>query len=405
MFKLCWQLARKDLWHDRNVSLCMMTALMAVMAPLLLLFGLKYGVVSQLQYQLAQKPNLLEIKAQSRANNLNQAWIEQTQQRADVKFAIGLTRSLNAEAAIFKTERAAKTTASNLLYAEIIPTASGDPLLKNSPVPALVDKQGVISYALAQQLNTKAGDTVYLRLTRTKEGQKKPIYLAIDVVHILAPQDFNRRAVFLSMPVVLGIEYFIDDINQDFTLVQHTPEDYVFANVRIYANTIDDVLSLSEWLEQQHLSTNSAQEAIHNTKTINHILTFIFSVIALTALIGGVVSLSGSFLTNIDRKRQQIATLRLVGFNKNHITVYITFQVFLITFFSYLAALLFYFVGSFIFNNALGSSAQTVRFSSYLPIHYLVITFLITAVLALLIALIGAVQTTRIEPAESLREI
>ena len=45
-------LAIRDLWHDRQVSLCIVAALVAVIAPLLLLFGLKHGVVSQLRGEL-----------------------------------------------------------------------------------------------------------------------------------------------------------------------------------------------------------------------------------------------------------------------------------------------------------------------------------------------------------------
>lgn len=406
LFNLCWQLAVKDLWHDRKVSLCIIAALMAVIAPLLLLFGLKYGVITQLQYQLEQKPDLLEIKAQSRSNELTQHWIDQTKQRTDVKFAIGLTRSLNAEAPIFKTERAAKADTKSTLYAEIIPTDLHDPVLSHAALSLpLNNEQAVMSDSLAKQLNVKANDTIFLRISRTKEDQRQLSYVPLNIIAVLEPQDFNRKAVFVSMPVLLGIEYFIDDIRTEFEPITTTPAEHIFSNVRIYANTIDDVLRLSQWLEQQHISTTSAQAAIHNTKTINNILTLIFSVIAITALVGSVISLTGSFLANIDRKRQQIATLRLLGFNQQNITLYITFQVFFITTFSYLFGLFFYFIGSSIFNRALGSNAKTNAFSSYLTPQHLAITFLIISILSLLIALIGAMQTMRIEPAESLREI
>ena len=50
------QLSLADLWHDRKVTLCMAASLVAVIAPLLLLFGLKHGVVSQLQEELLSDP-------------------------------------------------------------------------------------------------------------------------------------------------------------------------------------------------------------------------------------------------------------------------------------------------------------------------------------------------------------
>lgn len=88
MLNLCWQLALKDLWYDRKVSLCIIAALVAVIAPLLLLFGLKQGVVSQLQHDLSQKPDLLEIKTQGNTHRLKQDWINAVQQRDDVSLSL-----------------------------------------------------------------------------------------------------------------------------------------------------------------------------------------------------------------------------------------------------------------------------------------------------------------------------
>ena len=57
-WRLLIELASRDLWFDRMVSLCIMASLIAVIAPLLLLFGLKYGVVSQLRENLRSDPHL-----------------------------------------------------------------------------------------------------------------------------------------------------------------------------------------------------------------------------------------------------------------------------------------------------------------------------------------------------------
>ena len=59
---LLLRLAMQDLWHDRSVSFCIISSLVAVIAPLLLMFGLRYGVVSQLQQELARDPRNLEIR-------------------------------------------------------------------------------------------------------------------------------------------------------------------------------------------------------------------------------------------------------------------------------------------------------------------------------------------------------
>ena len=95
-------IAVNDVDNDPRVDATTMHALgirslMAVIAPLLLLFGLKHGVVSQLQDELLRDPRNLEVKMLS-SGHYDQAWLERLQQRPDVGFAIGQTRSLNTQA-------------------------------------------------------------------------------------------------------------------------------------------------------------------------------------------------------------------------------------------------------------------------------------------------------------------
>lgn len=404
MFNLTCSLALKDLWHDKKVSFCVSAALVAVMAPLLLLFGLKHGVITQLQHELEQKPDLLEIRTQGNSHRLGLDWLEQVKNRSDVRFAIGLTRSLNTEAQVFKTKNAAQHTIKEHFYSEIIPTAKGDPLLKEASTR--IDQQNIaVSYKLAQQLNLQLHQPVFFKLSRTTEGKKINSIFSANVIHILAPHEFSRAAAFMPVESLLGIEYFIDGLQPSFQPITPIPVTHQFANVRLYANTMHDVLALSDWLEQQHIPTFSQQSAIHSTLAINSVLNLIFTVIALTTLLGGTVSLIGSFLVNIDRKRYLIATLRLLGFNQKNIMHYVSIQVFLITSSSYLVAILLYFMGSTVFNYFLGKNAQTSSFSSYLSLQQLFMAFFITCLLSFLVAVIGAKQSMNIDPAESLREI
>ncbi|MCH3719333.1 hypothetical protein LZB68_09660, partial [Campylobacter lari] len=91
-----WQIARlagRDLWHDRLVTLCMIATLVAVIAPLLLLFGLKHGVVSAMQDELMRDPRNLEIRMLS-SGSYDPAWIDELAKRADAGFVVGMTRSL-----------------------------------------------------------------------------------------------------------------------------------------------------------------------------------------------------------------------------------------------------------------------------------------------------------------------
>ena len=120
--RLLGSLALQDLWHDRKVSLCIAASLVAVIAPLLLLFGLKHGVVSQLQDELLRDPRNLEVKMLSNGN-YDSAWIERLRLRPETGFALGQTRSLNTQAdLLIGMQRFVEG-------AEIIATEPGDPQL------------------------------------------------------------------------------------------------------------------------------------------------------------------------------------------------------------------------------------------------------------------------------------
>ncbi|MEX5451729.1 ABC transporter permease, partial [Stutzerimonas stutzeri] len=144
-FALLGRLALNDLWHDRKVSLCVAASLVAVIAPLLLLFGLKHGVVNQLQDDLLRDPRNLEIRLLS-SGNYDTAWLTQLQQRPETGFAIGQTRSLNTQADLLGPNRRF------VENAEIIPTQAGDPLL-DTPLSALRGNQVILSARAAERLN------------------------------------------------------------------------------------------------------------------------------------------------------------------------------------------------------------------------------------------------------------
>ncbi|MCV2514279.1 ABC transporter permease, partial [Leclercia pneumoniae] len=94
---LLWRMAFRDLLHDRKVALCIIFSLIAVIAPLLLLFGLKNGIVSQLRHQLLEDPRTREVRITGNGN-YDFSWLERLAERPEVGFSIPLTRSLNTQA-------------------------------------------------------------------------------------------------------------------------------------------------------------------------------------------------------------------------------------------------------------------------------------------------------------------
>lgn len=397
--RLLGRLAMQDLWHDRIISFCIVSSLVAVIAPLLLLFGLRFGIVNQLQEDLASDPRNLEIRMLS-SGSYNQNWIEQLRQRPDVGFAIGQTRSLNTLADL-------QTDSTHFIEnAEVIPTDSGDPLLKSLKLHQ--ENEVVITQEAARKLAANVGDTLSLRVGRMLDERREWGRKSVTVVGILPATYFNRAAIFTQPSLLLALEHFRDGYAvaelgmTSGALLDGKPP--LYARARLYARDIDQVASLERDLREQRIETTSRLADIKNVKSINRVLGIIFNTIAATALIGCIASLIGSFIANVDRKRKHIAVLRLLGFTRPAVGAYVIIQGCLLSLVAYIGGFAIYLLASQVFNQALaGSQATGQMICKITPLHGLV-ALILTIVVATLVAGIGAWRAINIEPAQSLRE-
>ena len=400
-FALLVRLAVFDLWHDRKVSFCIAASLVAVIAPLLLLFGLKHGVVNQLQEELLSDPRNLEVKMLA-SGNYSADWIAQLQQMPGVGFAIGQTRSLNTQADLLVDNRRFVESA------EVIPTAADDPLLNNL-LSDLQDGQTILSYSAAQRLQVQAGDSIRMRALRKLDQVNERGELELQVVAVLDASRFSRPAAFVNLPLLVALEQFRDGLQVPVfgldtgTPAQNTP--VTFSKVRLYAQGVDDVAGLTDWMAERNIDSSSRLAEIDSVKAINQVLTLIFSVIALTALIGCVASLVGAFLANIDRKRKDMAVLRLLGFTSIATAAYVVIQALIITVLAYVVGLALYAIASELFNQLLVGNQSTSDFSCEISFMHAVLALLFAVIVAVFVSCIGALRAIGIEPAESLREL
>ena len=398
---LLGSLALQDLWHDRKVSLCIAASLVAVIAPLLLLFGLKHGVVSQLQDELLRDPRNLEVKMLSNGN-YDTAWIERLRLRPETGFALGQTRSLNTQAdLLIGMQRFVEG-------AEIIATEPGDPQLSLASLNP-VGNQVILSASAAQRLQAKVGDSVQLQALRRLDGVNERGEMTLTVLAVLDGSRFGRAAGFVAPPLLLDLERFRDGYQvSEFGVTTGKPQGNLqplYARARVYARDIDQVAPLEHWLNEQHIETSSRLADIDNVKAINHVLGLIFSVIAVAALIGCVASMVGAFLANIDRKRKSLAVLRLLGFKRRAVGGFVVLQALLLSLAGYVGGLGFYTAGSHLFDYLLGSSQATGTFVCHITVWHGLAALLLTFLVAALVAVIGALRAINIQPAESLREL
>lgn len=398
--KVLWSLGLSDLIHDRKVSICIMASIVAVIAPLLLLFGLKFGIVSQLRAELLSDPRNLEIRMLSSAT-LEPSWFEKMRALDGVGFVIPMTRSLNTIADLYVDSRRFAESV------ELIPTAAHDPVLGSVRIPQ-EKNEVVLSASAASRLKINVGDAVQLRVTRLYESRTERAQIDVRVVAIISPDTFARPAVFLSLPLLIDLEDFRDGfqvagtgIDTGSALLKRTH----FARARIYAETIEHVEALAQRLSSEGIETSSRLAEIKSVQSIDRVLGIIFSVIAWIAVLGCAASLIGALMANIDRKRKDLALLRLMGYGRAAMQSYVVMQSVVLTVTGFAVGCVMYWVGSYLFNQMLGEFMQADRFVCRLePVHFL-LALAGALLLATVVAGVGGVVVTKIEPAESLRDL
>lgn len=396
------ELASRDLWFDRMVSLCIVASLIAVIAPLLLLFGLKYGVVSQLRDNLRSDPRNLEIKMLGNGN-LDRHWIDELAAHPAAGFVMPLTRSLNAEADLLRDSQHFAPDA------EVIPSDSGDPLLQGGIAPPQSLKDVVLSASAAKILQVQPGDRIQLIVQRKLDGRNERGHVEVNVTGVLADTAFSRPAALVRLELLIAMEDFRDGWKIPLfgidTGSAPPPPRQRFARARIYARDLDSVSPLADWLQQRHIDVSTRARDIEAVQAIDRVLSLIFAVIAWTAVIGCVASLIGAFLANIDRKRKDLALLRLLGFRRGAVGGYVMVQAALLTGLAFTVGFGAYLLGSAVFNRALGANLAQGAFVCHLENIHIALAFVSALLIATLGAGIGGLRAIHIQPAESLREI
>jgi len=399
-FFVSLSLAFKDLWHDRKITFCLIVSLASVIAPLLLLFGLKFGIIETMEQQFLQAPGKREVKIVGHYK-LDRAWFDQLQSRADVSFTIPSTRALNTQVDLLKDAR------NFVRKVEIIPTKMGDPLVPSGlPFPAN-KSEIIVSHTLALKLALQTGDQLNMVISRVYQGQSEPGKFAVTVIGILPESSFYRNGIFADFELLKAVDDFKDQSAVPEFGIRHGKlrvERTQFASARVFAKSLPDVATLADFIRQGGVEVKTHAKDIETIQQTEKVLSFIVKVIAWVSILGGAVSLAGFLIANVDRKRQHLAMLRLMGFTGFSVALYPVIQSLLIATFGFLLAVTAYLFGSHAFDQELGVFMQESGFICRLSKQQLLIAYLVTNLIVFATAIIGGIRAIQIEPAETFRQ-
>lgn len=299
-------LALADLRREPAFTLCSVLALAAVIAPLILLAGLRAGVIAGLKDDLSASPRTREI-ANIQNLALDPAWFEALAARPETGFLIPRTRLLAATGSLEAAARPGR-----VATVEILPTAPGDPLLPG--IPAATDSQIIVTAAAAQRLALRPGDALRLRIIRRVGEGREVLALDLTTLAIAPAGAFDRDAIFAPPALGRRVQDFLDDRAADGA--PRRAEGF-----RLHAKRLEDVPTLVALLQSQGIETRSRADEVAALLALDRNLTAGFAVIALVGGTGFILGLGAALWASTARKRRTLSLLRLMGLDRTTLTL------------------------------------------------------------------------------------
>ena len=395
------RLSFRDYSHEWRMSGCFILALSSVLAPMMILFGLKFGIVSTMIHELVENPVNREIKPIG-SGRYDDAWIDQYRNRGDVEFIIPKTRALAA------TIQLRSTTANRIVSTELLATAAGDPLLAGLTSVPKNYYQVILSQSAARKLKVNTGDEIDASLARQFQGKRERVHLPLEVVDIADEVVTARSVAFVNLDLLIASEQFKDgravpelgwEGNSD-ALAER-----VYPSFRLYARSIYDVENLVDDLENAGARVKANVGEINTVQSIDENLSVIFWIIACVGGLGFAFSLGASLWANVDRKRKELSVLRLVGFKSGRIIMFPVLQAGYTAILGWLLAVLVYLAFEYLINFFLAPQLNLDRTLCFLLTEHFLWALAITMSIAIFAAILGGVRAARIEPSDGLREI
>ena len=379
---MLFKLAVRHLLFERMMTICQIAALACLMAPLLLLFSLRFGILQELQNQLLNDPKVLALTLDT-SYRLDATFFKQLEQRPEVGFLVPQITALNALIDLKFPGTVARVS--------VLPTKVGDPVVLRSGIPYeqdLANDEVLVSYDLAQARELSPGDSVTMVVSRIQNGKRESVRTQLKIKGIVSERFVGDDSLLLNLDMVNAIDDYRNGFNpvllSDGSNVNTRPR--LYAKFRLYAKDLEQVIPLYYYLVDQHLNVSSKVREIENVKALAHVLNFIFGVIASVSLIGGALALTGLVLSALRASKRNFVLLRLMGQGQKGIYSVVLVEGMIISALGFILSLVLYSLGAGIFNTYFGTTLGGSMISQ-LTIGHIALFFAATVLLVMVISL------------------
>lgn len=391
-----------DYWHERLLSSCAIMALGAVLAPILILFGIRHGIISTMISRLVEDPRNLEVSpVGSGAYSL--ATIKKLREMDGVAFVIPTTRSISATI----TLSTSRDNGIRSVVTDLVPTAKGDPLLEKwGSIPAQ-DMTMVLSESAATKLGIKQGESVTGKVGRSRQGIREATEIRFQVAVVLPLEAQQKDVAFVTLPMLEALEDYRDGraVPEFGWPGDQRPPSREYSSFRLYAQNLDAVGNLRKIFISQNIDVYTRAEEIETVKNLDAAFTTIFSLITLAAALGFLASTASNMLAHVNRKRRHLGIIRLLGFPTSDIVLFPLLQAALTGFLGVCLASLVYCFVSLLINKLFASRLVQGEMICRLEPEHFFATMCLVMFLSIMASAYAAYRASQIDPSEVIRDV
>lgn len=422
------RLAATDLRRDARFSFASIAAVAAVIAPLLLLLGLKQGVVEHQVVRLVQDPRSRELTP-LRAVALTPQTLQEWRERPEIAFvAPGVARG--ASGVVARVEHPNPRLRQERLM-DLLATEGGDPLLSENGSPPPKGAQAALSHSAAVSLargedpSAMVGRKIDLLVSRRSDGRRESRTVEMTVVGVLDPRADPLERIYAPFEFVASVEAYRASRRADLSLGESdeataletasTPkrepnaapasasDETLYRGFRIYARSIYDVERVHRGLAEEGIEAAARLGPIRAVREADNALTLLLALVGAIGLGSAFAAMAANLVSMVERKRAEIGLLRMMGLSRRGAFVLPMLSAVMIAGAASLLACGVYLLAAAPINLAL---AQALPFGDNITRLYpaeMAVSVLIACAAAATCAVFAARRAARVDPATALR--
>ncbi|MBQ7618174.1 MAG: hypothetical protein IJS50_04800 [Desulfovibrio sp.] len=340
--RLSFFLALHDWFYERTISICALLALAGMLTPILVLLGVRNGVVLLLREQLLKDPSVLVIHPVGGfERSFSQEELYELGKLPGARFIIGRTREI-------ATDLTMVSFTGQSIPIHVEPSAEGEPVLAKQGLKAPKDgavPELILTEKAAAKLKVKVGDTLLLPLGRTTtEGKRESCELKLVLQGLLPDKVSSRLLGFLPLSLLEDLQDYRDDLavpRRGFSGRERLAK-RTYPSFRLYAKDLEAVTTLSSALQERGISVRTKAREIAAISSLDRALERIIGILSLAVAAGFVAFSLSSAEGAVRRKLRLLGLLRLFGFSRASLALYPLVQTALTCLFGVALAILAY---------------------------------------------------------------